>query len=212
MAPFILLGLLIINRHLISKKIVAGMVFIGIGMAALSYHAVASRVDLALNEVSQFNEKNNANTSTGIRLELWKSGVYAFASEPVFGIGYQNRHSFKQALVDNNLVNPIVLQFRRLHNSYIEELSIKGLIGFAALMLFFLVPIYFFLRRGNIKYNVFTQLGVAHITLVMGYCLTQNYINHHSGMLQYLMFVIIFYAMLYNENSTLSPEQIKAKQ
>jgi O-antigen ligase len=209
LTPFVLLGFLIINRHLISKKIVIGMLFIGWGIGTVSYPAVAPRVELVFSELTQFSEKGNANTSTGVRLELWKSGLYAFTAKPIFGIGYQNRQSFNQKLVHNNLVDPIVLKFNRLHNSFIEELSIKGIIGLTALMIFFLVPMYFFLRRGNIKHDVFAQLGVAHITLVMGYCLTQNYINHHSGILQYLMFVIIFYAMLYNEDSTLSPDKIK---
>lgn len=202
LTPFVLLGFLIINRYLISKKIAISMLFFSIVIGAFSYHTVASRVDLVFSDVNQFSEKDNANTSTGVRIELWKSGVYAFADKPIFGIGYHNRQSFNQELVDNNLVDPIVLQFGRLHNSFIEELSIKGIIGLTALMVFFLVPIYFFLRRGNLKHDVFAQLGVAHITLVMGYCLTQNYINHHSGMLQYLMFIIIFYAMFYNENRT----------
>lgn len=200
LTPFVLLGFLIINRHFISKKIVIGMLFIGLGVGAVSYPAVAPRVELAIHNFNQFSEKDNANTSTGARLEMWKSGIYAFTAKPVFGIGYQDRQSFNQALVANNLVDPIVLQFNRLHNVFIEELSIKGIIGLMTLMIFFLVPMYLFLRRGNINDNVFAQLGVAHITLVMGYCLTQNYINHHSGILQYLMFIIIFYAMLHNEN------------
>jgi len=156
--------------------------------------------------------KNNANTPTGVRIELWKSGVYAFADKPIFGIGYYHWQSFNQKLVDNNLVDPIVFQFGRSHNSFIEELSIKGIIGLTALMTFFLLPMYFSLRGGNLKHDVFIELGVAHITLVMGYCLTQNYINHHSSTLQYLMFVVIFYAMLYNENRTLSSKKIKDKQ
>jgi len=200
LTPFVLLGFLIINRDLISKKVAISMLFFSIVIGAVSYHTVTSRVDLALNEINQFSQNNKTNTSTGIRLEMWKSGVYAFTAKPIFGIGYQNRQSFNQELVDNNLVDPIVLQFSRLHNSFIEELSIKGIIGLTALMIFFTGPMYLFLRGGNIKHDIFAQLGVAHITLVMGYCLTQNYINHHSGMLQYLMFVVIFYAMLYHEN------------
>ena len=202
--PFVLLWLLIKNRDLISKKVVISIIFVAIAISSLSYHVVESRVDKVFNELTQLTEKNNANTSSGTRVELWKSGLYAFASKPIFGVGYQDRQSFKKKLVANNQVDKIVLSFSRLHNSFIEELSIKGIIGFTALMIFFLIPFYLFLARGNIKNNVFSQLGVAHIILVMGYCLTQNYINHHSGMLQYLMFVIIFYAMLHNEKEQLA--------
>ncbi len=201
--PFVLVWLLIINRHLISKKVAVGIVCMTLAIASVAYHIVDSRIDKVFNELTQLAEKNYTNTSSGARLEMWKSGLYAFSSKPIFGIGYQNRQNFNQELVNNNLVDPIVLKFGRLHNSFIEELSIKGIIGLTALMLFFLVPMYVFLLRGNIKNNTFSQLGVVHIILVMGYCLTQNYINHHSGILQYLMFIIIFYAVLHNENNTL---------
>lgn len=208
--PFVLLWVLIINRHLLSKRLTIGIVFLSIAVSSISYHSIEKRIDRALNELNHPTEKMALDNSSGARLEMWKSGLYAFSSKPIFGIGYQNRQHFNQELVEKKLVDPIILKFVRLHNSFIEELSVKGIIGFTALMLFFLVPFYFFLLRGNIKSNVFSQLGVVHITLVMGYCLTQNYINHHSGMLQYLMFSIIFYAALHNENNKL-PTGTKAE-
>ena len=73
--------------------------------------------------------------------------------------------------------------------------------------MFFGVPLYLFFMRGDIKNDVFTQLGLAHILLVMGYSLTQNYINHHSGMLHYLMYTIIFYTLVYRLNHTLVPKR-----
>jgi len=205
LAPFILISLLILNRQILSKKVIIILTVTLISGSFLTYNIAENRVQKVVTDITQLSQKHNANTSTGARIEMWKSGIYNFIDHPLFGTGYQERQKYNQILVDNNLVDPIVLNFGRLHNSYIEELSIKGIIGFTALMLFFYFPLYLFLSRGNIKNNVFSQLGVVHIALVMSYCLSQNYINHHSGMLHYLMYTIIFYAMLHHqENSHLS--------
>ena len=202
--PLVLLWLLIINRHLISKNMLIAITFIAIIAGGIGYKIVEKRIDAVFVEISQLTEQNNANTSSGARIEMWKSGLYAFASKPVFGIGYENRKAFSQKLVDEKKVDPIVLEFTRLHNVYIEELAIKGIIGFIALMFFFLAPLYFMFIKGDLKNNIFSQLGVTHVVLVMGYCLTQNYINHQSGMMQYLMFIVIFYTMLDNKTEKIN--------
>ena len=197
--PFVLIWLLIINRHLIPKKMITGMMIIGILSSLLGYHIAEKRIALVFDDITQLTEKNDPDSSSGSRILMWKAGVYAFKSAPIFGIGYDNRKDFLKELVNKNKVNALVLRHGRLHSNYIEELAMKGIIGFISLMTFFLAPIYFFLCKKNLRNNVFAQLGVTHIILVMGYCLTQNYINHQSGMIQYLMFVIIFYSIFFNE-------------
>jgi len=202
--PIVLVGLLIANRQMICTKIAILITFLLISSSFLSYNIAEKRVQEFVTELSEFTEQHQTNSSTGIRIELWKSGVYSFLENPVFGTGYQERRDHKLQLIERGLVDPVALMYSRLHNSYLEELSIKGAIGFGALMLFFVVPLFLFITRGNSKKCVFTQLGIAHIILVMGYCLTQNYINHHSGMLHYLMYTIIFYAMLYQRKRSLA--------
>jgi len=205
-APFILLGLLIVNRELITKKIALVLTLVVIASAALSYNMVEQRVQKAMQDLTKFSEQGDSRSSLGARIEMWKSGYYTFIENPIFGIGYEVRQDYKQSLVDRELVGPIVMQFTRLHNSYMEELSIKGIIGFATLLLFFGWPLYLIFKRGDLKYDVFTQLGVAHILLVMGYSVTQNYINHHSGMLHYLMYTIIFYSLVRANQKNFSPK------
>jgi O-antigen ligase len=207
--PIVLVGLLIVNRKMISNKIAMLIILILISSSFLSYNIAEKRVQELVTELSEFTEQHQTNTSTGIRIELWKSGVYSFLENPVFGTGYQDRREHKLQQIEKGLVDPVALMYGRLHNSYLEELSIKGSIGFVALMLFFGVPLYLFVRRGDIKNCVFAQLGIAHIILVMGYCLTQNYINHHSGMLHYLMYTIIFYAMLYQQLNTSARDETR---
>jgi len=201
-APFVIVWLLIINRSLISRKITLILLVILIATSFVSHKIVEQRLESIVSDLTLLSEKKNNNTSTGARLEMWKSGIYNFIENPIFGVGYESRQKHNQDLVERKLIDPVVLKFSRLHNSYFEELSIKGIFGFTALMLFFCVPLYLFMSKGNAKNSVFAQLGIAHIILVMGYCVTQNYINHHSGMLQYLMYTIIFYSIFYHHNQT----------
>ena len=199
-APFVMLGLVILNRDLITKKIGGVLLVVMIASASISYNMIEKRVQKAVQDLTQFSEQDNSDSSLGARIEMWKSGFYTFVENPVFGVGYKDRQAYKQQLVDRGLVEPVVLKYTRLHNSYMEELSIKGAIGFITLLLFFGWPLYLIFKRGDLKNDVYTQLGVAHILLVMGYSVTQNYINHHSGMLHYLMYTIIFYSLVFQKN------------
>jgi len=199
-APFVILGLIVVNRHLITKKIAAILTLVMITSAALSYNIVGQRIDNAMSDLTKISEQGDSRSSLGARIEMWKSGYYTFIEYPLFGIGYKERQHYKKVLVEKGVVEPIVLKYTRLHNSYMEELSVKGAIGFITLLLFFGWPLYLIFKRGDLKNDVFTQLGVAHILLVMGYSLTQNYINHHSGMLHYLMYTIIFYSLIFHKN------------
>tara|TARA_R110001583_G_scaffold41292_2_gene131494 strand:- start:1039 stop:2265 length:1227 start_codon:yes stop_codon:yes gene_type:complete len=201
-APFVIIWLLIINRELISAKVGLTLAIILVSSTLISHNIVDKRIKKAVQDITMLSEKNNSNSSLGARIEMWKSGVYNFIENPIFGIGYKDRQKHNQDLVQRKLVDPVVLKFNRLHNSYLEELSIKGAVGLITLMLFFCISLYFFISKGNVKHNAFAQLGIAHIILVMGYCLTQNYINHHSGILQYLMYTIIFYSIFYHNNLT----------
>jgi len=208
-APFILFSLLFVNRHLITKKIAGLLVIVIVSSAALSYKIVEQRFQNAMVDLTKFSEQSDSESSLGARIEMWKSGYYTFIENPVFGIGYEVRQDYKKNLVERGLVAPVVLKFTRLHNSYMEELSVKGVIGLITLLLFFGVPLYLIFKRGDLKNDIFTQLGVAHILLVMGYSVTQNYINHHSGMLHYLMYTIIFYSLVYaHQKESLLKEDI----
>lgn len=142
-------------------------------------------------------EKQPAVTSSsGIRVELWRTALQLFIQNPLTGTGYTQFSQAKQQLVNQGRVDPVVMGFSRAHNQLLEDLQIKGLIGGGAL-LFLLTAPWLATRRASHK----AQLPLAavvlrcHIILIAGYMLTQHYINHHSGILFFSLGVVIFASM-----------------
>ncbi|WP_261816467.1 O-antigen ligase family protein [Vibrio gallicus] len=194
LSPFILLFILWCYRKEIGIKAkiisILGLVIVGY----FSYPMVEKRVDIAVKEVSSYITSNTSYTSVGTRFDLWKSGAYAFIKNPIFGTGYEQREQTKLNAIQDGWATKAILKHSRLHNSYIEEASVKGTIGIIVLLFFFGAPLWVFGKGYLANQNIYALLGVVHIISTMGYCLTQNFINHHSGMLFYIAFIVLFYA------------------
>jgi len=142
-------------------------------------------------------------SSSGIRVELWKTALYLFAEHPITGTGYQHLSKAKQELVEKGKVDPIVLNFSRAHNQLLEELQVKGLIGGLTLAILVLTP-WFSTLNIQCKNRSDAKLAVVllrcHLVLISGYMLTQHYINHHSGILFYSLPLIIFASIAIAKN------------
>jgi O-antigen ligase len=148
------------------------------------------------------------NTSLGIRIELWKSAIYSFIEKPIIGQGLNNIEESKRIQIEQGLVDPLVLNSTRAHNQFLEEMQTKGLIGLTALLTLFFVPLLTFRKLYNKnKHNYFALMGEVHIILIMGFCLTQHYLNHHSGLLVFTFgTVILASAALKKEGDTIRDE------
>ena len=49
--------------------------------------------------------------------------------------------------------------------------------------------------KDRIKQECICQLGISHILLVMGYCLTQGFFEHNTGITFYSIVLVVFFAM-----------------
>ncbi|GAD80549.1 O-antigen ligase family protein [Vibrio ezurae] len=193
-SPFILFMIYLIFNHLIHLKTKVVIVITMLVIGYLSYPMVEDRVERASNDIHKYVSGDASYSSVGVRFEMWKGGAHAFLNNPLFGTGYEQRNQSKLDAIKDGWATKNILRHSRLHNNYIEEASIKGIIGITVLLIFFCGPLYVFIRDYRDNRNIYSYLGIIHIISVMSYCLTQNFINHHSGMLFYIMFTIIFYS------------------
>lgn len=134
-------------------------------------------------------------SSSGVRVELWKTALYLFADNPLTGTGYSQFTPAREALVEKGQVDPIVMDYSRAHNQLLEELQVKGLIGGLTLIVLFIAP-WLATKRRTKTPSPENQLAVVllrcHLILIAGYMLTQHYLNHHSGILFFSLGVVIF--------------------
>ncbi|QUJ67284.1 O-antigen ligase family protein [Photobacterium sp. GJ3] len=198
-APIVLFYIIYQFRHLLSKRLFAliSVSLLLIGSAVLP--EVENRINQAYADVELYTQKDNSGSSLGARFEMWKSAWLSLSEKPVFGQGFPGRDLAEKRYVAEGKVSKVVTHYGRAHNQYLEEASTKGLIGITALILLFAVPLAIFLRYSRLyqKHDsqwIFAQCGVIHVILVASYCLTQNFLNHNSGLMFYTVFTAIFLA------------------
>ncbi len=165
------------------------------------------RIEKAKADIELYLEEKNKYTSIGIRLEQWKSAYYTFKENPILGAGTIQRLQSRKAHGNAGLIDKQVsLTSSHAHNQFLESLSVYGVIGFSSLLCLFLVPIYLFENKRKstniLEIRTLTQIGIVNIILMMGYCTTQAFLNHNSGIIFYIVFTSIFLAVSLTKATT----------
>ncbi|OSP52747.1 polymerase [Aeromonas hydrophila] len=96
-------------------------------------------------------EKGLYDSSWGLRVIAWQSAWLGFLDSPVAGVGTDGFDALKISQVRNELVPASILNpvLTHAHNQYMQNLVIRGSIGFIALVIFLGLPLY--LAANNIS-------------------------------------------------------------
>lgn len=191
-------------RSILNKKIVISIIVSFAVVTTFAYPQLEKRVNKTVNAMEQLSQGNSL-SSSGIRLELWKSALITATKYPVWGYGHQRINDEKARQVEAGQIHEIVLKYERAHNQFLEELQTKGFIGLSVILLVFLIPLYLFYRlyrsarcNGNQELLLVSVMGVSHITIIGGFSLTQHYLNHHSGILLFAFGTVFLAAFAIN--------------
>ncbi len=143
------------------------------------------------------------NTSTGLRLEMWKSALYSFKEKPLFGTGEYGNKAYKQQQIEKGLVSPEISAFSHAHNELLTALSFRGLIGFLSVLSIYLVPLWLFSKilfskqiSANSNQKLIALGGCLIPLSYFIYGLTQAMFDHNSGSTIYPFFIIVYWAAL----------------
>lgn len=195
LTPFVSLVVIWIYRKALNKKIVFSFLVISAICITVALPHVIERFQTTSSELTRYSH-NNSHSSTGSRLELWKSSIYSFIDKPVFGQGFDGVIQAKQKQFEQGKVKDNVFSYTRAHNQLFEEMQTKGALGAIALIAMFYFPFKVFQRiytssSASTESRCFALMGLCHIVLVIGYSLTQHYLNHHSGIVFYVVGIAI---------------------
>ena len=209
--PILLLILIFLYRHLLSKKfLLGGITFLCIISVVLTVNnKFVNRLSEAQYELKLYLSGDDKVSSIGERLDMWKIGSKAFLEHPISGWSLKELDYYKKALSDKNIVTKASISFSHLHNQFIDELVKKGIVGGVAILGIFFLPLYIFYtkqknKQNNKRIKFITTLGIVHILSTMSYCVTQAFISHNSGNIFYFFVLFLFYAFMVNESDTTS--------
>ena len=202
--PIAILFLLYMNRTAVQKNSKTLVAFIILTIPTLlvltminitpTMQEKESRIDDISQDINTYTE-GNPDSSTGIRLELWRDSVYTFMEAPLVGVGYKERLELRDLRQKEGLINiPSNYLTSHSHNQYFEALSVRGLLGFIGLMGIFVAPLFIFrkiYRDGDLQAKTIAQCGTLSVIMMMGYCLTQAMFKHNSGAIFYPLMTVI---------------------
>jgi len=123
------------------------------------------KITNAVVNIQNWDNGDQTYTSSGIRMEMWKSSLETAKDAPWFGYGYRNSNKEVSKYVDSH--NHIVAAFTHLHNEYLTNLLAGGLLGLVSLLVMLFAPIVFFYK--NLKNQKTYYYASAGILLSIGY-------------------------------------------
>lgn len=201
--PFVLIIIFWLNRKNLSKwlTISVALIFVIGGLAASNM--IKNRIAEAQNDITVYMEHNDGNTSLGARFDMWKSAVLGIQEKPIFGWGLQGVKEMRKQHFAEKKISQYAADFDHAHNQFLHDGSARGLLGLAALLAIFLVPLNIFRKNlslaptGSLA-NLWGVMGISHILLTMSYCLSQGFLSHTSGAMFYFVTVILFIGLQKN--------------
>lgn len=131
-----------------------------------TYHSnqlIQKRVAAAVSDMQKM-DKGSYDSSWGLRVVAWQSAWLGFVDAPVFGVGTRGFDSLKQEQAAKKLVSPLILHsaLAHAHNQYMQNMVIRGSVGFFALAVFLFYPIGLAIKNmGWMSAGVFIPLTFA---------------------------------------------------
>ena len=205
--PILLLILIFLYRHLLSKKLLlGGITFLCIISVVLTVNnKFVNRLSEAQYELKLYLSGDDKVSSIGERLDMWKIGSKAFLERPISGWSLKELDYYKKDLADKDVVTKASISFSHLHNQFIDELAKKGILGGIAILSIFIVPLCLFYRKvvgqGNKRIKFISILGIIHVLSTIIYCMSQAFLAHNSGNIFYFFVLFLFYSFMVNEST-----------
>ena len=200
--PIILIALLWIYRRNLSKTFfitLIGLFAISIiGIAQMPNNRMSERFAAAQYDIQQYLEQGNGSTSVGARFDMWQSVFIMVQEKPILGWGTQGALQKRHQLAEQGIISQYAGQFTHAHNQYLDNLSKRGIVGLAAFLAIFVIPLRRFmqgLKSDSAETKLIAALGTIHVLAVMIYSLSQGFFTHNSGNLFYFFLTIVWYAL-----------------
>lgn len=168
---------------------------------------IQRRLAMAHDEVTLYQASGDANSSIGQRLDHWQLAWRIGLEKPLTGWGEAAYQAEKQRRVAAGQAHPFVLQFSHPHNELLDQFAKRGLVGVAALLLCYAVPIWIFWpTRARLRplpgdavdpqALALRLLGLSIPVAYIGFGLTQAFLAHNSGSMFYLFMTLLVFSLL----------------
>jgi len=137
--------------------------------------------------------------STEIHLEMWRAARYFFPDHPILGVGPGNYQAAAEKYAQEGKVNPAIAEHGHPHNSFLEALYSKGIIGLISLLLLLYYPFYILFKTRN-QSRSSASPGMLHIIGISAFSLfdaSPILFNNYTSIL--LLGIAVFFSHHLNQ-------------
>ena len=205
----ILAGMIFLK--LLSSKDNRKLIFIGclclFLTAFISYNfsdTLRKRLNFTVNELQLFGKMHLATNSSNLRLIYWEHAWEGFKQSPITGLSYQENATLRQQFANKYKVRMVGIKDGRSssHNELLNSMVQKGILGLAAILLIYLIPLQHFARKfksTNQTVRFYAISGICTITSIAVSGLTEAPLMHTSVSVTYGMLLILLYHSIRNQ-------------
>jgi O-antigen ligase len=136
-------------------------------------------------------EHGRTETALGLRFDMWKAALAAFASHPLVGVGPMGFHDVLAARVHAGL-GPVSLgDFEHAHNEFLHALATGGLLSFAGLLAAYWLPFRYFRRAVREGRAPAARAGMALVVTFVILGLSDTLFVHRLPLTVYVVSVAV---------------------
>lgn len=135
-----------------------------------------------------------AETSIGLRLEMWRAGWYLIKAKPVLGWGEGRLETQRDQWVEAGGFHPGISRYDQLHSDLVDTFARRGLPGLLSLLAFYGVPLGLFWRywrrSDDEETRALALCGVLIVVGFVGFGLSQSMLRDVRGLSGYLGLIV----------------------
>jgi O-antigen ligase len=166
---------------------------------AIPQSSVKARTLIALQEVRDISLPGSTETSLGQRLHMWRNVIAMAPAKPLLGWGKQGYMDRKRALIEDGKAPNSIGEYTNAHNEYLDALVKQGVLGLAALLLLFLLPLSLFareLKSPDRRRHPYALAGVSLGICYMVFGLTTTFLTLNIGVMMLAFLTAILWSAL----------------
>ncbi len=145
------------------RRLAAGLLAVLVLAAGLSPLG-RERIASAGQDIQQFFEGKNADTSLGFRLQLWRGSLVLLKENPVFGVGIERYPKALEQLAERGILTPVAAGFQHSHNELLFAAARLGTLGVLAMLGLIFLPAAWFarwLRHADAEVRAVAAMGLC---------------------------------------------------
>ncbi|MEO7031042.1 MAG: O-antigen ligase family protein [Herbaspirillum sp.] len=145
---FLIIVILILGRRVAKAKLLAwfAVAVILLGVLFGSTNLVQQRVVEAKQNLTQYQNSKNLDTSVGVRLQLWNAALRLYSEHPLVGVGRNGYDAAMSDLEHRKIVTATAQSQPHSHNEVLYNMATLGSFGLLGILCLYLVPGFYFWR------------------------------------------------------------------